>query len=121
MDLPSECSRFNCDSDHRSDVLLDNAFRSPHLQITYNFTPLPRSRILPAASFQSALADYLQTILAGNHPVAIIKAKSMIRQVQLRTLLEGQQKSAEMMASHSITGIPAQQIARKAAELKGGI
>jgi hypothetical protein len=77
------------------------------------------SRILPAATFQSALSDYLATILQGNHPVAILKAKSMIREVQLRTLLEGQQKSSEMMASHSITGIPAQQIAKKAAELKG--
>lgn len=79
------------------------------------------NRILPAASFHAALADYLKMILEGNHPVAILKAKRMIRELQMPTLLAGNQRSVEEMANHAITGIPAQQIAKKAAELKGGV
>ncbi|KAI9023922.1 peroxisomal d3,d2-enoyl-CoA isomerase-like protein [Hyaloraphidium curvatum] len=76
------------------------------------------NRILPAATFQQALGDYLATLLQGNNRVAVLKAKRMIRELTMPTLLQGNARSVEEMASHAITGIPAKEIAKKAAELK---
>lgn len=76
-------------------------------------------RILPTATFSEAVDAYLAQILEGNHPVAILKAKRLIREQSMPTLLAGNRSSVDEMASHMVTGIPAQQIAKKVAELKG--
>src|SRR4051794_3011463 len=75
----------------------------------YNVPPPLPSRIFPTSTFHSAVKEYLTANLSTNNRTAILKAKRMIKDQLLGRLLEGNARSIEEMANHTMTGIPARE------------